>query len=497
MPTGTEIPDEANSLSDEAVADTQKNKPLSLLFVVHGFPPAKVGGVEVYTRNLAIEAASRGVEVTVFYPVIKTTKPLYSFSSETVDGLTLTRFHVQRGHLWSNIVSDKIDRAFADYLRGQNFDIVHFHHIFNNLSLSMVEVAIKSAVPVAITLHDFWFICPRAHLFVETNMSICSGPDTPGKCADCILLDGLLPGVDRSDLERVIAFRHEYVRRLMANTDLLLAPSRFVAKTFDKHGFGGGRIAVAPLGIGKIAVQRSKRENGISFGYMGTIKPLKNVKMLLRAFSATRGEASLHLYGKGKSFWVNDMRGSISDPRITYHGKYTFEDLPEILAGIDILIVPSLIESYCFTVREALSVGIPVVAAKTGGIPEIIHDGVNGFLFDPYDDDELTRILQRFISDDNLLRKLDTKALPVTTIAADANFLISQYNMVKRRRKLAKKDHLQEIRAEIECLQKSNGLKGLLKKMERRYWIFKYGSNIKVIFKQLKENISLWFKHEK
>ncbi|MDD2338087.1 MAG: glycosyltransferase, partial [Geobacteraceae bacterium] len=469
-------------LSDEAATGTFKNKPLSVLFVVHGFPPACVGGVEVYTRNLAIEAASRGIDVTVLYPV-KSKRHLYSFFSETVDGLRLTSFHVPPGRIWTNIVSDEIDRAFGGFLRDLDFDIVHFHHIFHHLSLSMVEVAIKSDVPVAVTLHDFWFICHCAQLFVEDNMSVCSGPETSSKCADCISLAGSVPGIERADLEQVIAFRHEYARRLLAYVDLLFAPSRFVADTFDKHGFGGGRIVVAPLGIGKIAVRRSKPGRNPIFGYIGTIQPLKNVKMLLRAFSATHGEATLRIYGGGNNYWIKDLRDSITDPRITYHGSYVFEKLPEIFADIDILIVPSLIESFCLTVREALSAGIPVVAARTGGIPEIVTDGVNGFLFDPSDEGCLTRILQRFISDGDLLRKLDAKALPVMTIAGDASFLLSQYNMIMNQSKLANKGALPEFKNEMENLHRGIGLKDLSQKMEREYLIFKYGSKTRTEFK--------------
>src|SRR5512136_754860 len=110
---GTDTPDEVISLSDKAAAGTDKKKPLSVLFVVHGFPPASVGGVEVYTRNLAIEAASRGIDVTVLYPDVKSTKHSFSFSLEIVDGFRLTGFHVPPGHIWTNIVSDEIDRAFA------------------------------------------------------------------------------------------------------------------------------------------------------------------------------------------------------------------------------------------------------------------------------------------------------------------------------------------------------------------------------------------------
>ncbi len=420
--------------------------PQSVLLVVHGFPPAALGGVEVYTRNLALEMASGGIQVTVLYPVTGSSEPHYSFTSESVDGLTLTRFHVPRGHLFTSMISDGIDSAFGDFLRAHSFDLVHFQHLFDNLSMSMIDVAKKSAVPVTVTLHDFWFICPRYQLFIENNTSVCSGPETPAKCADCVVLAGWFPGLDRAEIEPIIALRHEYARRLLADVELIFAPSRFVADIFDRFGFGGGRITVAPLGIGNFTVQRRAPGAGPTrFGYMGTIHPVKNVMALVRAFAATHGEASLHLYGGGEAHRVKELKESITDPRITYHGSYTSRQLPEILAGIDILVVPSLIESYCLTVREALSAGVPVLAARVGGIPEIVRDGVNGMLFDPFSGVELTNLLQQFISDGAAIRKLNGNALPVMTIASDAGILLARYATVMHRPGLPKTGYLAEI----------------------------------------------------
>ena len=440
---------ETRFLPAETATILPKTAPQSVLFIVHGFPPAAVGGVEVYTRNLALEMTSKGIRMTVLYPVVDSSGPNYSFSSECVDGLTLVKFHVPRGHLFTSILSDEIDSAFGAFLRDHPFDFIHFHHLFDNLSLSMIDVAKKSAVPVAVTLHDFWFICPRAQLFIENNMSVCTGPETPAKCAGCVVLAGWFPDIEQADIERIIAFRHEYVRGLLADVELIFAPSRFVADTFSRHGFGGGKIAVAPLGIGKIAAHRSAPIGAPRFGYMGTIHPVKNVIPLVRAFAATHGEALLHLFGGGEAHHVKELTESIADPRITYHGRYTYQQLPEMLTGIDFLVVPSLIESYCFTVREALSAGIPVLAAQVGGIPEIVCDGVNGLLFDPFDNAELTHLLQQCISNGTAFRKLNGNALPIMTIASDAGFLLAQYATVMHRPALPKTGHLPEISSTI------------------------------------------------
>ena len=399
----------------------------SVLYVVHGFPPAAVGGVEVYTQNLAKEMTSRGIRVTVLYPTTDSSGPLYAITSDTIDGLTLAKFHVPPGNLFTSVISHDLDSAFASFLKSHTFELVHFQHVFYNMSLSMISVAKKAAIPVAITLHDFWYICPRVQLFIENNTSVCSGPENPAKCSNCLFDFAWYPGISHADFEHAITIRQAYVRKILLEVDLLFAPSHFVADIFARHGFGCDKIAVAPLGIGKFSVQRSTAGVGPIFGYMGTIHPVKNVMRLVAAFAATHGQARLDMYGGGEDFRISMLKDSIHDSRIVYHGSYTPEQLPEILSRMDVLVVPSLIESYCLTAREALSAGIPVLAARVGGIPEILRNGVNGMLFDPFDTASLIRLLQQFISDPGMLQTMNGKALPVMNIAGDARFLLEQY----------------------------------------------------------------------
>jgi GT2 family glycosyltransferase/glycosyltransferase involved in cell wall biosynthesis len=401
--------------------------PRAVLFVVHGFPPAAVGGVEVYTLNLAREMASLGVSITVLYPVTDSSEHAYTITSDIIDGLTIAKFHVPRGNLFTSVISQEIDSAFAAFLKSHSFNNIHFHHIFENLSLSMIATAKAIGVPVSITLHDFWFICPRAQLFIEENNSVCTGPESPDKCAHCVCCMGWCSGISQTAVKSVIEIRLAYVREQLLKVDLLFAPSDFVADIFRKYSFGGNRITVAPLGIGKFAARHSVSETGPRFGYMGTIHPVKNIVPLVKAFATTHGQARLDIYGGGEPPRIIELKNSISDPRITYFGSYAFEHLPEILSHIDVLIVPSLIESYCFTVREALTSDIPVLAARVGGIPEIICNGVNGILFDPYNNQELGHLLQQIINDKNLLLRLQGNAIPVQTISADATFLLEQY----------------------------------------------------------------------
>jgi glycosyltransferase involved in cell wall biosynthesis len=84
-------------------------------------------------------------------------------------------------------------------------------------------------------------------------------------------------------------------------------------------------------------------------------------------------------------------------------------DPTSFYASMDVLVQPSSAQSgegMPLAVLEALRQGIPVIASRTGGIPEVICDGANGLLFPPGNDLALAKALQRFLDDDSLRARL-------------------------------------------------------------------------------------------
>ena len=73
---------------------------------------------------------------------------------------------------------------------------------------------------------------------------------------------------------------------------------------------------------------------------------------------------------------------------------------------MDVLVQPSLAEAMCLAILEALDRGVPVIAARTGGIPEVVHDGVNGLLVSLEDKTALSRALTVFFKERKLREHL-------------------------------------------------------------------------------------------
>ena len=85
------------------------------------------------------------------------------------------------------------------------------------------------------------------------------------------------------------------------------------------------------------------------------------------------------------------------------------EDAPQMMQGMDIFVLPSLIEGISNTILEAMATGLPVVATAVGGNPELVDDGVTGKLISPAQPDDMAETIQHYI-DSAELRRLHGEA---------------------------------------------------------------------------------------
>lgn len=85
-------------------------------------------------------------------------------------------------------------------------------------------------------------------------------------------------------------------------------------------------------------------------------------------------------------------------------------DIDGILNTIDIFVLASIFEPFGIVLIEAMAMEKPVIGSAAGGIPEIIEDGVNGFLFRSRDSKHLSKIIERLIGDENLRKQIGVKA---------------------------------------------------------------------------------------
>jgi glycosyltransferase involved in cell wall biosynthesis len=163
---------------------------MKIVLPVHHFPPRYSAGAELYTLRLARWLLAHGHEAEVVC-VERTddaaAQPLAAWRDEyqavPVWRLALNLAQAPDPFAWS-YNNPAIGSWFAGYLADTQPDIVHLQSGYL-VTASVLAAARARGCPTIVTLHDFWFVCPRITL-LRGDGRVCAGPPAdPGQCAWC------------------------------------------------------------------------------------------------------------------------------------------------------------------------------------------------------------------------------------------------------------------------------------------------------------------------
>lgn len=172
--------------------------------------------------------------------------------------------------------------------------------------------------------------------------------------------------------------------------------------------------------------------------FTGNLIPRKGLHVLLAALARVRCEWRLDIIGDPAiaSRYVHRVRRiaqrSNLDERIIWHGKVSDAQLATHLAAADVLAVPSQYEGFGIVYLEGMGYGLPVLATTAGAAPELIADGINGFLVAPGDTNALAERIALLAGDPTVLARMSQAALAryavhptwAETMAAAREFLV-------------------------------------------------------------------------
>jgi GT2 family glycosyltransferase len=145
------------------------------------------------------------------------------------------------------------------------------------------------------------------------------------------------------------------------------------------------------------------------------------------------GSVSVDLYGAHTPYHGDDsyrglLEPLLDQPDVRMRGPIAHDAVPAALASIDALVVPSIWpENSPLVIHEAFLAGVPIVASRIGGIPELVSDGRNGLLFEPRDVGGLRRALDRLLAEPRLLDTLRAGIPEVRSIQDDVRMARELY----------------------------------------------------------------------
>ena len=168
-----------------------------------------------------------------------------------------------------------------------------------------------------------------------------------------------------------------------------------------------------------IVIRQIKEKYNITGKYIlfvGTMNKRKNLVRVLKAFSNLQrdldGNYKLVVAAKFDPRYSELIHVAeklrITD-KVLFIGYVPTEDLPPLYSGSDLFVLPSLHESFCFPVVEAMACGVPVITSNVTSLPEIAGDAA--YLVDPYNIEEIKKALIKVLFDQSLRRTLIEKGL--------------------------------------------------------------------------------------
>ncbi len=442
---------------------------MRLMQVNWGWPPRQSGGPIGYVADLSKELVHRGHEVSVFCAGDYDFKGACRLSLREENRIKLGSL-VNSPNLIASCGSPieecrhpLIEDMFVRFLELNRPQVIHFHSLIG-LCGSLPGIAKSLGIPTVVSLHNYWFICPRSDFLRPPDWTLCPGPDAEDRCALCIspadfsaqrkaLLrhrlkclikrNGTLkrliqrgqmsflrlvhsrlqtddgskdPVVERSPSPEEISgyrYRRQFLKsQLTGSADLIIAVSQGVKHQFVKHGIPGKKIRVLHSGLKQAEALEtfSKRTHHVvgspvRFGFFGPVLPYKGVHVLVEAFNRlTPGSARLLIFGSGDAKYMVKLMNT-ANRFVEFKG--TFKSLTRILPQFDVAVVPPIWHDNApLVVLEALAARKPVIGARIGGIPDFVRHGYNGLLFKAGDPDDLASRMNELVQSPQVIERL-------------------------------------------------------------------------------------------
>lgn len=363
----------------------QTPTPMKILFICGA---GIVSGREIATLNLVEGLRLRGHDVRCVASTWGDGKLALRLKAAGVPHITLPLGFISKTLNWSAIwmTLDQLRRVprlwlgFRRYLREFQPDAVmqtNFHHIF-------LLWPLLSSVNTFFHVHDGFpassfyrklsgFLSRRLRAFIGVSRYI----------ADNLVQLGIPP--------EKVCYVHNGV---VIDAQLTEQAQISTATTKSRNGYSGAvRLGI----VGQIGEWK---------GHDDFVEALRELRTAGLRFACT-------IYGKGEAEYVGRLRERIERYELTAHVRQAgFVDNPsDIYTAMDICVVPSRVpEAFGMVAAEAAHFGVPVVATRKGGLPEIVQDGLTGYLVNAEAPQQLAEKLRVLIEDSALRQKMGDAA---------------------------------------------------------------------------------------
>ena len=373
------------------------------------YPPFNRGGAESVVKQQVNDLTQQGHVVFVI-----TTKPLFNFQQLKTDkSLDYKIYRFYPANIFSFYNLNKLFLILRVFWR--LIDIFNLHSYFKIKKILTQE---KPDVVYTHNLTGLGYLIPHLikKLSREFILSDSEGSreeqDNPyiknnkikhiHTIHDVALIrpSGLL--ISGQETESIlIKLYFKLTRWLFNSPDEVIFPSTWIKDYYTQHNFfaNSKKQVIKNFNVeikNLLSNKTLKTPTKVNLLYIGQIEKHKGILFMVKAINKLQiTNYKLQVIGDGTLFKRVKQLAS-KNQHIKFYGQQSNQQIKEILKQTDYLVVPSLCyENSPTVIFEALELGVPVIASNLGGIPELIKDKMNGYLFKANDKNNLIKILKK------------------------------------------------------------------------------------------------------
>ena len=289
------------------------------------------------------------------------------------------------------IYSFEAKRKIKALIREVKPDLCHLHNIYHHLSPSILGVLKREGVPSVMTLHDLQLACPAYKMLTHDGVcERCKG----GQYRNVVQHRCVNGSLALSALVYFETYLHKALDSYVSNVDRFVVPSRFYAEKLIEWGLPKAKITYLPNAIDPSRFDPAT-EAGEGFIYVGRLAAEKGVHTLVRA--AGDAQVPLTVVGEGPEEAALRALADAESIDVRFTGYLSGDALHDAIRAARAMVLPSeWYENAPISVLEAFALGVPVIGANIGGIPEMIEDGHTGAVFESGNTTALADTLSRF-----------------------------------------------------------------------------------------------------
>ncbi|MBL7130142.1 MAG: glycosyltransferase family 4 protein [Candidatus Omnitrophica bacterium] len=363
----------------------KSEKKLRIAHLHWGFPPI-IGGVETHLTILLPMLVKLGHDVSLLTCTAEGAKVVDNYKGVKIHRIPIMDLNwlYKRG---MNGLEQEIRNVFGGFIDKAKADIIHVHnmHYFSKIHVkTLQDISIKKGIPLILTAHNVW----DDNLFLDLTKNI--------KWAQ------------------------------------IIAVSHFIKREIIGTGYEHRRITVVHHGIDqniynpktkpdsvikKYPILKDKRvifhpaRMGLAKGCDVSIKALNVIKRefpdVVLVLAGTRNIVDWGENQQKDIAYMVNLVNFLNLKNSVLIDAFKLEDMPKLYSASKVCMYPSTgCEPFGLTMLESLSSGKPIVVTRTGGMPEIIEDGINGFIVPVKDFEALASRIIQLLSDDQLRDRL-------------------------------------------------------------------------------------------